>query len=706
MNLQPAPQQPGLWVNQDWTPGTPGTFALLIGVSRYDHLDGGQGPIATNTYGLAQLAVSAWTTYALFDWLHRTYAYTNAPLAHCWLLLAPTDSEIEAINKAVQQNNVPDVLTHNLPGTFNNLTDAVALWSHTMAQLPKAAAEASRSFFFFSGHGLEIHQREQVLLPTDYLRLPNTHNRALSIRKLADAMTTLPVCDQFFFVDACRNTHPDLAALSIQGDGVLTITSGTAVNSACNSAILYATASGMPAHQYNDVDKGYSLFGRSLLDGLQSQAGFVPECAPQPCSVQLAHLQRFIGQRYNQLLQAAGWQTRQYIKLGSEPLDLFSVITHVPSPTQPAPYIPSVWTQEQGQFTHRFAVDTGTNERPADDTRSFPESAGDFPETTPNNTFYRVSINALPGEEFGRPPVRDMSLHDLMGRETVTAFWDSARLYDRRTGLPLSTAPFIVLEQVERTDYSPLATGYRVVFSVRTGHRFSLWLEFTSGQTTFGMPLPINSTLLGSERTFFQINFNVAADGQVTELEADLANNSESSLRQVANLWEKYQTVNAVSAAELIDMTFLQDALQAKRTSPFGAVVGSIVLLQARRYDLAKGDWLRNLAEWFPALTDGLLLRNYWLLQTNAPKRDKEVIANLLQLLQRGMPCTGEAFSMAVWQLDRLLSSNVPGPKQRTQLERLQRQLRDALRYFRPGGLLAVFAGQPGSFTPQSLGYR
>ena len=54
------PSQPGAWVNQKWTPGDAGLFAVLIGVSRYQHLDGSRNP-APETYGLGQLAVSALT---------------------------------------------------------------------------------------------------------------------------------------------------------------------------------------------------------------------------------------------------------------------------------------------------------------------------------------------------------------------------------------------------------------------------------------------------------------------------------------------------------------------------------------------------------------------------------------------------------------------------------------------------------------------
>lgn len=700
MTLQPIPNQPGLWQNPDWTPGTPGTFVLLIGASRYEHLEGGSGPVAPNSYGMKQLAVSAWTAYALFEWFRTTYQYASAPLAQCWLLLSPTDDERTQIGTYLAGQNGPDVLAHRQPATFAAQEEAIALWDATLRDLPRQAAEASRSFFFFSGHGLEIHKSHQVLLPADYLRLPNTHNRALSIRGLADAMATLPVCDQFFFVDACRNTHADLAALDIKGNSVLTVTSGTAVNPACNSIILYATASGMPALQYSSPTDGYSLFGQSLLDGLQSRQGFIPACAPPPCSVQLAHLQKFLNQRYNQLLIEANWPTKQYIKFGSEPLDVFSVITHVPPPTAAPAFVPSVAGQEAKQFTHRFAVI----------------------ETIPGvGQPFRVSVEALPGVDFGWPPVRDYNTHKLMGHEYVTDFWESARLYDRYSHLLLKKKT-VVLERVERTNSSALATGYRVTFSVglppgrywleltdRPTHR---GLLLTDRQTTYLVPLTTDREVIGYGRQpRFQVDFSATPDGQVADLQADLgmANRNDvddnNRLERVRLLWEKYQTVDVASAAETVDMQSLRDALQNKMASPFAAMVGAMVLVQARRYDLAEGDWLWNLANWFPNLSDSLVLRNQWLLQTNAPDATAELTKNLLELPRRGMPLTGEAFSLALSQLDRLLTINALKPGQRTQLKKLQARLHESLRYFRPGGLFVVFAGKPGSFTPQSLGY-
>jgi hypothetical protein len=69
VTLAPSATSPGLWENPTWRPGTPGLFAVVIGVSAYDHLRGGSGEQAADSYDLGQLFVSASTAFRFFQWL-------------------------------------------------------------------------------------------------------------------------------------------------------------------------------------------------------------------------------------------------------------------------------------------------------------------------------------------------------------------------------------------------------------------------------------------------------------------------------------------------------------------------------------------------------------------------------------------------------------------------------------------------------------
>src|SRR5258705_3143980 len=145
MKIIAEPTTRGLWVNQDWQPGTPGAFAVIIGISGYDHLAGGTGPPASDTYGLGQLGVSALTAYDFFCWLRDAFRCGGITLAKCWLLLSPNPAEF---------NFKPELGAHQLPPTMQNCEDAINAWYATMKQLDEGSATKSRSFFFLSGHGL------------------------------------------------------------------------------------------------------------------------------------------------------------------------------------------------------------------------------------------------------------------------------------------------------------------------------------------------------------------------------------------------------------------------------------------------------------------------------------------------------------------------------------------------------------------------
>lgn len=151
MTLVPDSVIPGLWLNPKWKEGDPGTFAVIVGVSKYEHLDGSDA-----CYGLDQLSVSAQTAYNFFCWLRDHYRYSACPLARSFLLLSPTQEET-----ALQ----PEIAANGVTPTFANCEKAIESWYEMMRQLGKEAAEQSRSIFFFSGHGLEIIEDQQILLP-------------------------------------------------------------------------------------------------------------------------------------------------------------------------------------------------------------------------------------------------------------------------------------------------------------------------------------------------------------------------------------------------------------------------------------------------------------------------------------------------------------------------------------------------------------
>lgn len=322
------------WVNPQWNGRDPGAFAVIIGVSRYDHLPGGDGEPARETYGLPQLHVCALTAHRFFRWLRDQYVADGRRLAKCWLLLAPTPEEVTAR---------PEVGGWPRP-TFDACARAVGQWFATMRDLPAEVARQSRSLFFFTGHGLELRHDDQVLLPSDYLEGPApVVNRALSTRNLQSGLAGLGVPVQLFFIDACRNDHSRFRerGLRLTGTDVLNEEGSAYASPDVVAPIVYATTSGAQAFQPTSVAGELSLFGRALIEGLSEPPAQIRACDPRLCHVGLFDLVKFLGCRVPELLAQYGSLAAQPVTLGgrSRPVTVADVETTAkarPMPPDPA----------------------------------------------------------------------------------------------------------------------------------------------------------------------------------------------------------------------------------------------------------------------------------------------------------------------------------------------------------------------------------
>ena len=103
------------------------------------------------------------------------------------------------------------------------------------------------------------------------------------------------------------------------------------------------------------------------------------------------------------------------------------------------------------------------------------------------------------------------------------------------------------------------------------------------------------------------------------------------------------------------------DALFAKFQNPLAAAVGGYVLLSSSPTDEKASwpDWLSNLAEYFPHLPDGLILRARWLLARNREENLEEAHQLLFESFNRGIPyfTTG-----VVWLIEGLEQTSIGCP--------------------------------------------
>jgi hypothetical protein len=181
----------------------------------------------------------------------------------------------------------------------------------------------------------------------------------------------------------------------------------------------------------------------------------------------------------------------------------------------------------------------------------------------------------------------------------------------------------------------------------------------------------------------------------VSRLEATLARSNTGALGEAARLWERYRTADVTEAISHIDLDALRGTVRGKEQSPLAATVAALVLLRANRLDLI-GDWLVNLADGFPLLPDGAVLRAEQLMRQPSDRAlaVPAAAASLCRLEERGLPVTGEAMSYAASLAERLgRSADLVPSENRDRLDRVRERIADALVYFRPGGLFTAYAG-------------
>jgi hypothetical protein len=663
-------------VNPDWHEGEPGTFAVIIGSSAYKHLAEGDFP-AAETFGLGQLRVSAFTAFEVFRWLTERYRVDGCPLAMCWLLLSPTAAECAY---------EPRLAQHLTPPTFDNCQQALRCWQHHMQQLPRAAAQTSRALFFFSGHGLEVHQEQQILLPSDYLAPPvPSWNDAISTENLKRGLASLAVPYQFFFLDACRNDHYALRSKKVTGAEILPEDEAALVNAARVAPLLYATASGQQAFQPPEPQRGISLFGRALLDGLCGTPDIQLDCQGGVCFVKLYSLQGYVKQRVVELLAQAGAQVHQPIKLsGIVDNEAITCLEHA-AVIASRPGLAEMLERSAGQ----------------------PVVAGGATARERADRVLRLLGARFTSERMVEPTLRrslwstDFNIgHALFGSENVTAIWSHrVRLYALHSRRWLDNPDTLVLHRIDRDAGT---RSYRAEISAVGQDHIGHWLEIVdyTGEA-HGCVLPADQIESPRYVIEFDVTYEDNGPRRLSRLSAYLSTESPGPLGVAAELWQRYRTADVGEAVSAFEMSVLELMVREKLESPLAATVAALILLRANRLDLLH-DWVRNLANWFEARPDGAVLWAEQLLRQQ-PRGIEPAIADaseyVAKLLQRGLPHTSEGLAYAARLCTTLGRPGVHiSPDFRGRLDQLSGHLEAALAYFRPGGLFTTYTG----FTPHA----
>jgi len=277
----------------------PGTFAFIVGVSKYKYLDGSKESLT-----LGQLAVSALTAYQLFRYFAESYRHRIAPIAEVTLLLSPTAHEQKLFDT---QSDYP-ITPQTAPApTLRTLCEALQGWYARLAALEPEAAKMSRLFFFFSGHGLELAPSQQLLLPHDYPGPARMYNNAISTENIHAGLGALKIPEQFFFIDACRNDIASLHELAMSaGVPALDIKRRQEIRTAPILSACAPSASTFQPDEANDLGT-ISFFGQALLDVLLLRdESFQPDCRTKPCKVEFFPLFDYANANMARLLMQPG----------------------------------------------------------------------------------------------------------------------------------------------------------------------------------------------------------------------------------------------------------------------------------------------------------------------------------------------------------------------------------------------------------------
>lgn len=171
----------------------PALHALIIGVSAYPHLPGGDGPPAPDGYGLTQLTAAARSAMAVRNWLDASDNRLSVPLGNCTTLLSPSPGEMAFCKSAAGL------------ATRDEVSRALLDWRDDCASDPDNLA-----FFYFAGHGVQRTRTDAALLLSDFADRPgNPLVNAIDINNLVNGMAPTVkrpgmARTQMWFIDACR----------------------------------------------------------------------------------------------------------------------------------------------------------------------------------------------------------------------------------------------------------------------------------------------------------------------------------------------------------------------------------------------------------------------------------------------------------------------------------------------------------------------
>jgi hypothetical protein len=638
--LRPDSKRPGVWTNDEWDPDSPGTFAVVIGVSDYAHLDG-----SARCYKMGKLFVSALTAFRFFEWLVSTYSWTNCPVAKCWLLLAPTDRELVKAPQLSQNAKLPDFVT---------CKETILDWHGVMSSLTGQAARKSRSIFFFSGHGLEMCVGQQILLPLDYMSPHCSLNDAISTSNIADGLRSVPVPHHFVFADACRSDHKDMNDFEyLTGSPILTRPRPKKTNRETVVPIFYATATGAEAFQPDEVSLGLSLFGESLLDGLTAR-GLQPDCATGKCVIDLARLRLFVDKRIAEIA------TDRYFRKVDQQVRI------------------------QGDWTNEAVTEILSP--PQGPQPSFPQAP------------LPPGLEALPIRHNVSETVRPTSMNqtvvnDFFGNHFIATLWSHrVAVFDYKTELWLNPGADIEISAFSRKVDSSTIIFDLSIPDAKPGGKY--WLEIHSGEQTVGCILLVGD----SPKTLYRFKMSFAFEPfAITRIDVSLSPRNAGEIGIAARLWMAADRYLPQVVISKFDARVPIKKPDTEKFFPLATLTMASVLLRYRQWDRATAR-LRYVAK---NVSDSSVFRAEICLRNPVDESSyPQALDHFLALTDKPLPTLAEASSYALQQAELFRADNSLTVSQRSSVEVIKARLAKAVGMVRVGGMFASFVGAADEVIP------
>ncbi|MEN0061342.1 MAG: caspase family protein [Myxococcota bacterium] len=678
----------------------PITVALVVGVSHYPHLGGGNDPV-NETFGFQQLNVSALTAWQIFNWLRHEFR-SSAPLAEVWLLLAPSDKE---------RSLHPEMMQHAQEPDFLNLQTATRNWALRVRSIPETQRASSRTVFFWSGHGVEVHTRRQLLLPTDWPKLD--HHLCLSVDNLRRGLDDIEA-QQILVIDACRTGSAELKEQVEDGSSILDVVRPEDTVDELQRVVLHSTKPGAEAMAPLDPAAGPTLFGRALLDGLR---GFHDISLTPNGGGSTVHVDQLIGylkRRVKELLKKTKAPTGQLVRPLRESSNNLELTLVLAPPDQLPPDPPeSVAVQPIGLSTrvegNQIVVVAESRPEAGGFRGGAIETKTSIPlEALANGApIWVTERNGSVDQVFARPPTPEEApvayrVGDVRRNGNSATFRPAVpdpRLWrtiddplDPETTLQTSVWSAARLSPLEQPE-EDVAFELEEPRSSREGQMLHGRLSANGQGGPFLLQLPGMSVVLaGDEGAEWRVEAGWTPNAEprvVSDLRAALRSDRDDPQGRSARLWDLYMAASAGEAAELVESSWitLESLLAGKRRAPFAAVVAGLVLVQGRRFDLTH-DWLGNLARWFPTIPDTHVLHAYERMAYGARRDQAAIVEALAPLVDHGLPWTSDGYALATDVVERI---GIDDPR----IARISHALKRMAPFLGAGTLFATFVDHP-----------